>query len=126
MNIIEAIKAAGEGKRIRNSEWPSWRKFIYPGMVSEEFYWINDKDIRALYHLNYIDLISDTWEVYEEEPKLYNFEEAFKALGNGKTISRTRKKSGLSIYMNRAKSPDELIMFNYDDIKATDWRIIGE
>lgn len=119
MNIIEAVKLARGGKRIRRIDWDQ-KVFVYLDQITFALHWSNDDPFILLY-----SHVIGEWEEYEVkiEIKTYTFQEALTALGNGKMISRVRK-SGLAIHMNRAREMDELILFNYDDVHADDWRII--
>lgn len=121
MNIIEAVRLAQIGKKIRNTDWDE-NTFIYLSINPGVLYWTRRKDVHD-YQIPYVPTcgdFSDDWEIYEEKPKTYTFQEAFEAFMEGKTISRL-------LYVVRYRKEHlhkSGIIFSYDDVLATDWIII--
>ena len=81
-------------------------------------------------------ILSEDWEIeyhVNEEPKLHTFEEALKALKEGKAITRksTDDNSKLLLvngrFIEKMDSGHQLPVYFYEpsDLLATDWVIIG-
>ena len=76
------------------------------------------------------DILANDWEVYEKQPKLHTFEEALKALKEGKVITReyykTNMMEGTIIkYKHEVCNAtfDNLNHLSRNDILANDWII---
>jgi hypothetical protein len=119
MNFIEALQKCYNGFKIHREGWNSVTYLIFE---SGNILIVHLDSVR-IYDPFFPDLLKNDWQVYEDKNKTYSFQEALTALSNGKTITRVRK-SGIAVHIDRAHAIDELILFNYDDVHADDWRII--
>lgn len=121
MNFLEALQKCYNGFKIHREGWNSVTYLIFEnGNIL-----IAPSNKTRIYDPFFPDLLKNDWQVYEEGSKTYSFQEALTALSNGKMITRVRK-SGIAVHMSRAREMDELILFNYDDVHADDWRIIDK
>lgn len=140
MNFIEAVKLGTEnGKKIKREYWTcQYIRFIDFGNELEVVLTSNiGIESKGKYIPTSTDIIATDWELCSEKPKNVTFQEAFKALKNGKRIRRLHKnivfckqsdsiinKSYIGNYAPRHKHKeinDDL--FSYEDICATDWII---
>lgn len=141
MNFIEAIKLLNKGQKLRR---PDWLSSNYIGCDSDYIfkYRAGLNAIRIMdfgsYNPSPKDILATDWEVYKEKPKTYNFQEAFKALNEGKIIQRMSSLYRFKLYKGdphntilkeipgalKEYSLDDEEMFSYEAIKATDWIIV--
>jgi hypothetical protein len=118
MNFIEAIKLAKQGKRIRSQH--TGEKYY---QMSDNNQILVDEDYNTVWYINLEMILNeyDGWEIYKEKSKTYNFQEAFKALKEGKMIRRLETPDKAMQLFSPLIMKD--LRFNYDDIVATDWII---
>jgi len=84
MNFIEAVKKMQCGKRVRLTHW---RNDTYAKRENSS-YLISCNQGNIYHQFSEREILAEDWEIYEEQPKLYTFEEAFKLMKEGKTIKR--------------------------------------
>jgi hypothetical protein len=134
MNFIEAVKLLLDGKKIRVKNW--YRTKYLQRHVGNSYVVLNQ--LYEQYTIKLDDMLLD-WELYKEPPKLHSFEEALKALKEGKTIKRKSSTDEFccDYAVNRISSnlPHQAekfdgdkwvdISFTNDDILANDWVIIN-
>lgn len=112
MNFIEAVKLAKEGKQIRIPSWSDGVSAYISDLNEEEefcgLYWKN-KDISHLIRFipNVRSILADDWEIYEEEPKTYSFQEAIKLAKEGKKIRSVNWPRHRFIYVDNEDDEDD-------------------
>ncbi len=105
----EAWNSLMEGKKIRYMLWPE-NEYIY--FDKSEYKIKNKYGIETIFYVS--DITEDVWEVYEkyERRNTMNFEDAKKALFEGKKVRRTDWCDGSYIYFD----DKNLLVKNEDDI----------
>lgn len=95
MNIIEALQALKDGKKIRKVIWPN----------SNCYYYLDERkgEMKDSYNNNAIgisidNLFNDEWEIYEPEPEYFDFFEAIKRIKEGKKVTNVDSNSCGFIY----------------------------
>jgi len=132
MNFIEAVKKLKEGYKITKDCWDK-ENYIYL-----EGHWVVFDEEEEVHNFSFYDYLYEGWKIYLKERKLHTFEEALKALKEGKTIKR--KQSTAEFYYNYTSNtitsnlpyqPEKYdgdkwvdISFTNDDILANDWIIV--
>lgn len=130
MNFLEAVALLNKDEHIsmkRSNGYFEVKSSVGYLSVSGELYSPMSKDILA-----------EDWYIVKEQPKLHTFDEAFKALKEGKIIKR--KSSAAEFYYNYTPNiigsnlPHQAekydgnkwvdISFTNDDILANDWVIV--
>lgn len=114
MKFWEAMKALGEGKKVRVKSWPVKRSFIYvnKGHFYGEDGYCRVDDVK-------FDLIdfNEEWEIYEEQEKTYSFWEMLQETSlKGKKF---RRKAWINEH-NRILKADTYVI-TLEEIQATDW-----
>ena len=132
MNFIEAVKLLQLDKNIKlRRRGKEITITLHP--LGEHF--MKD-DSYSIYLTTVDDILAEDWYVVKDE-KLHSFEEALKALKEGKTIKRKFSTAvyehtvgANSIYPYQAAKYDRSrwvdISFTNDDILANDWIIIDK
>ena len=130
LNVMEAVRAAKDGKKIRRASW-------LPG---EAIYHSSDRfrfacDDRLYENFLTYDILADDWEIVPEPPKTMTFQEAVEAMKQGMAITRAsnrrftfRYSTALNnrfVRIERLK-PLKEASFYIEDINATDWIIVDE
>ncbi len=122
MNFIEAMKAIYHDNKIRMSIWDK-TDYLF---LENELIVDNEGEF---YEFDFRDYFADDWEICKERPlssytfsKLHTFEEAVKALKNGKTIGRKSRRERLfnRYSVGSSSNPD----FKIHDVLANDWIIL--
>lgn len=148
MNFLEAMKLCiiYDKKVTRTDQdykiWNNIKYIFYNGDLLSICN--NNNNERRPYHISTSDILNDDWEIYlEDKPKTYSFQEALKALEEGKKISRPFKlapgrkrilqkivndNGSFIMYADDEKKEHEIykldqLSFNYEAIVATDWII---
>jgi hypothetical protein len=113
MNFIEAVKKMQNGERVR---LPHWVIDVYGKKQNCEYAIFDGKwDFKWCFSEN--EMLSNDWEIYQEQPKLHTFEEPLAALKNGAKIYRTHA------HHNHKKTDKEFLFYDYEDFEANDWII---
>ncbi len=124
MNFIEAINVMRDGKGIRLPHWRAKSHIKKDEDVESGYVICLDQRVKY-YQFKETEMLSDEWEIYQEEaPKLHSFEEALAAFKDGKSIKRIlwtllsiEKKINKNLYSEFS------IIFTIDDFEANDWII---
>lgn len=126
MNFIEAVKLLDHKNKnlfIINKNVRRGKNILYIRSEESDFSLVASPDLNDDYDYDYKptknDILSDNWEtyIYKPEEKLHNFQEAIKALKEGKAIKR--KSSESTRMYNGILTP----LFDIEDIEAEDWII---
>lgn len=141
MNFIEAVKLGIENcKKIKRDYW-TCRYIRFVDFGNElEIVLRSDTGIRSRekkYIPTSTDIMATDWEVYEEELKKVNFQEALEALKDGKIIKRKDSmfyknsdvKNGVFIKEYHYKNYKLMVnasIFTYEDVTSTDWIILDQ
>jgi len=136
LNFIEAVKAAKDGKKIRNRYWCNHIYVIYKD--DKLFLRRSDEDLN-LYQVSASSIIADDWEIVPDSPETMGFMEAWAEAKQGKKIARLEWTTGsyavsvadsngilrlLERYMSGTVSTVMHICDRHID--ATDWYVVEE
>jgi len=122
MNFLEAMKLCIiYDKKVTRTDhvhtiWNNIKYIFYNGDLLSV---CNNNNERRPYHISASDISNDDWEIYEEKPKTYTFQEALRAFNEGKNI----KNPDRTYWVNRRHDYEYEEIFTLRDVNATDWII---
>lgn len=140
MNFLEAMKLCiiYDKKVTRtDQDYKIWNNIKYIFYNGDLLSVCNNNNERRPYHISASDISNDDWEIYEEKPKTYTFQEAIYKLHNNEigAIKRKNIPNGRYIFINDtstltiSNTKDEPFLTyipSIDDILAKDWEIIED
>lgn len=96
MNFIEALQKCYNGFKIQREGWNSVTYLMYESTNIL----IIHADKKCIYDPFFPDLLKNDWQIYEEKPKTYTFQEAFEFYKECKRIRRLNIPDWLSSTVN--------------------------
>lgn len=130
MNFLEALQKCYNGFKIHREGWNSVTYLIFEdGNIL-----IAPSNKTRIYDPFFPDLLKNDWQIYEEKPKTYTFQEAIYKLHNNEigAIKRKNIPNGRYIFINDtgtltiSNTKDEPFLTyipSINDILAKDWII---